>query len=355
MPAIFGTLTHYPPAKVAIVLLCYNSRPLLENFLPLVRKYTPNNGDYRIVVVDNASVDDTPQYLQQYHPDLEVITLPVNRGFTNGYCASLPQIKAEYYVLLSADIEVTSGFLEPVVALMDSDSHIAACQPKIKSWDRRDEFEYAGAAGGFIDYLGYPFCRGRMINVTEKDLGQYDDVCEIFWASGACLFVRADAYHKAGGLDNDFFAHMEEIDLCWRLRNMGYKIMAVPQSVVYHMGGSVIKYGSPMKVYRNHRNNLIMLLKNLPPYQGLWKIPLRFFLDFLTLIKMAIDGNFSTIPAVSKAHRQFLWHLPKWLHKRREVRRSATLNNRNCIYPRAMVIDFFIRGKRKFSVLGFKG
>jgi GT2 family glycosyltransferase len=336
------------------VLLCYNSRKLIAQFLPLVKKYMPNDGNYRIVVVDNASADDTPQYLSQYHPDLEVITLPQNHGFTNGYCASLPHINAEYYVLLSADIEVTPGFLEPVIQLMDRDSSIAACQPKVKSWDRKDEFEYAGAAGGFIDYLGYPFCRGRLVNVTEKDMGQYDDVCEIFWASGACLFVRADAYHKAGGLDNDFFAHMEEIDLCWRLRNMGYKIMAVPSSVVYHMGGSVIKYGSPMKVFRNHRNNLIMLLKNLPPYESAWKIPLRFLTDFLTLLKMAADGQFKLIPAVSKAHIQFLWNLPKWLRKRREVRQLVLKDHSTCIYPRAMVVDFFLRGKKRFSQLNFK-
>ena len=250
--------------KLAIVLLSYNSLELVVKYLPLIKDSIPAEKDYQVIVVDNASSDAIGEYVKSEHSDVRLITLKENHGFTNGYVESLAQIDAKYYCLISSDIEVTAGFTEPAIDLLESDETIAACQPKIMSWDRRKEFEYAGAAGGYIDHLGYPFCRGRMVNVVEEDHGQYDTVQEIFWASGACLFIRADLYHEAGGLDNDFFAHMEEIDLCWRLKNMGYKIMFQPKSVVYHMGGFIIKYGSPMKVFRNHRNNLIMMLKKPP-------------------------------------------------------------------------------------------
>lgn len=340
--------------KLAIVLLSYNSLELVKNYLPLIMSSIPTNKNYEIVVVDNASADDLGDYVLSNHQDVRLITLKENHGFTNGYCESLAQIEAEYYCLISSDIEVTPNFTEAAVDLLDSDKKIAAVQPKIMSWDRRSDFEYAGAAGGFIDHLGYPFCRGRMVNKVEEDNGQYDTVQEIFWASGACLFIRADLYHEAGGLDNDFFAHMEEIDLCWRLKNMGYKIMFQPKSVVYHMGGFIIKYGSPAKVFRNHRNNLIMMLKNLPPYESLWKIPLRFCMDFLTLLKMAADGNWKTVPAVSKAHIQFLWYLPKWLKKRSAVNKLKNNPNLRGMYPRSMVWAFFAKKIDKFSDLGWK-
>ncbi len=340
--------------KLSIVLLSYNSLELVKEYLPKIKSSIPENKNYEVVVVDNGSADAIGAFMAEHHADVRLITIKENHGFTNGYCESLSQIKAEYYCLISSDIEVTPNFTEPIINLLDSDKRIAACQPKIMSWDRRSEFEYAGAAGGFIDHLGYPFCRGRMVNEVEKDHGQYDSVQEIFWASGACLFIRADLYHQAGGLDNDFFAHMEEIDLCWRLKNMGYKIMFQPASTVYHMGGFIIKYGSPGKVYRNHRNNLIMMLKNLPPYESLWKIPLRFVMDFITLLKMMVDGNWNTIPAVSKAHRAFLWQLPKWLKKRREVNQLKHNPNLRGMYPKSMVWAFFVKKLTKFSQLGWK-
>ena len=340
---------HVP--KLAIVLLSYNSLELIKKFLPKVIEHTPQTKEYEFVVVDNGSVDETRAYVKENFPNVRLIRIDINKGFTNGYCASLPKIKAKYYCLLSSDIEVSKNWTEPILELMESDSEIAACQPKIMSFDKRKEFEYAGGAGGMIDHLGYPFCRGRLINLVEEDHGQYDNIQESFWASGASLFIRADLYHKAGGLDNDYFAHMEEIDLCWRLKNMGYKIMFHPDSKVYHMGGFIIKYGSPGKVYRNHRNNLIMMLKNLPPMQGAWKIPLRFFMDFITMLKMILDGNIKTVPAVSRAHFQFLIHLPKWLAKRSEAKKMWKDQNLRAVYPKSMVWQFFVKGKKKFNDL----
>lgn len=338
-------------AKVAIVLLSYNSLSLVKKFLPLIQKHSPDSPDYQIVLVDNASEDDTYSYVSEHFPDVGLIQLKVNKGFTNGYVESLAQIEAEYYVLISSDIEVSPNWCEPVINYMDQHPEVAICGPKIMSFDRKDEFEYAGAAGGFIDHLGYPFCRGRMFTEVEKDQGQYDNIQEVFWASGACMFIRAELYHKAGGLDNDFYAHMEEIDLCWRIKQMGYKVMFYPDAKVYHMGGFIIQYGSPAKVFRNHRNNLIMLLKNLPPYQALWKIPLRYLLDLAALFKMYAAGEFKASVGINQAHWQFVRHLGKWLKKRKAVRKLVQNPNHFGIYPKAVIVDYFLKGKKKFSDL----
>lgn len=341
-------------SKVAIVLLSYNSKPLVEQFLPKIIATTPNTGEYEVVVVDNASTDNTYEFVAQNFPQVRLIQLAINKGFTNGYCASLSQIEAEYYVLISSDIEVAENWLEPIIALMDSDKSIAACMPKVKYFHKRDEFEYAGAGGGFIDFLGYPFCRGRIIKDVEIDHGQYDDAHEVFWATGATMFLRADLYHKAGGLDNDFYAHMEEIDLCWRLKNMGYKIMVCPQATIYHMGGYIINYGSPAKVFRNHRNNLIMLTKNLPFGQLLYKLPIRFFLDWLVFLKMTVDGEAKAATGVLKAHYEFFRYLPHWLASRRKAQLlvSATPNTYG-IYHKSIVVQYFLKGKKKFSDLNW--
>lgn len=346
MKNLDNSTKHVP--HVAIVLLSYNSLKLVKNFLPKIISTTANYRDKEIVVVDNASTDDTNVYLAEHFPDIRVVTLKVNKGFTNGYVESLSQIKATNYVLISSDIEVTDGWLEPAIKLLDSSDEIAVVQPKIMSFDRRNEFEYAGAAGGYIDHLGFPFCRGRIVNEAEEDHGQYDDVREIFWASGACFFIKAELFHKAGGFDNDFFAHMEEIDLCWRLRGMGYKIMFQPASKIFHMGGFIIQYGSPAKVYRNHRNNLIMLLKNLPSSELWWKIPFRFTLDYLAFIKMAFDGNLKASMAVVKAHTEFIFLFKKWYKKRKETQASKTVKRVFGIYPGSIVWNFFILKKNRF-------
>ncbi len=343
--------SHIP--EVAIVLLSYNSLPLVKQFLPKILDTTPQDINHAVWLVDNASSDGTGDYVTKHFPEVNLFTIKENHGFTGGYSESLPNIPAKYYVLISSDIEVSDGWLEPSIDLLKSDPQIAAVQPKVMSFDRRNEFEYAGAAGGFIDYLGFPFCRGRLVNAVEEDQGQYDDITEIFWASGACLFIKADLYHQSGGLDNDFFAHMEEIDLAWRLKNQGYKIMYQPASTIYHMGGYVIQYGSPGKIYRNHRNNLIMLLKNGDGGKLWWKIPFRFALDYLAFVKMAVDGNPKASFAVVKAHRDFVWQFSKWLAKRKEVQKLPQKPNRYGICPKSLVWQFFALRKKKFPQLNW--
>lgn len=342
------------PEKVilSVVLLSYNSRSYLEKFLPVLISNT--GPDHEIVVVNNGSTDDTEEYLQKNFPRIRTIKIARNKGFTNGYVQALREIDAKYYCLISSDIEVTAGWAEPVVQLMEADDRIAACQPKIKSWHRRSEFEYAGACGGYLDKYGYLFCRGRIFYTVEEDRGQYNDNREIFWASGACLFVRADLYHESGGLDDDFFAHMEEVDLCWRLRNMGYKIMAVPASEVYHVGGSIISYGSAPKTYRNYRNNLILLTKNLPAGQLLWKLPYRLFLDGIAFFHLALTGNFSLAFTILKSHFHFHIRLPHWFASRRKARKLAVADSGASFYQRSIVWDYFIRRIRYFSELDWR-
>lgn len=332
-------------------MLTYNNRDLLERFLPGIIATTPKTGDYGIFVIDNASTDDTQQYLRQFADAINVITVPVNRGFTNGYKTGLAHIDADIYCLISSDVEVSPGWLEPVIRVFDEDKKVAVVQPKIRSWHRRNEFEYAGAAGGFIDHQGYPFCRGRIFYTIEEDHGQYDDTMEIFWASGACFFIRAGLYHESGGLDDDFYAHMEEIDLCWRLKNRGFRIMACPKSVVYHMGGAVIAYGSPQKVYRNHRNNLIMMMKNLPREQLFSKIALRLLMDALAFANMILRGQWKASFSIISAHWNFLGNMGKWTKKRRETQAWVVKHTSTGIYPKSIVARYFLFGEKRFSEL----
>ncbi len=328
--------------------------PLVKNFLPKIVNTVPQRTDIEVYVVDNASTDDTSSYVRENFPEVKLIRFDKNVGFTGGYLKSLAQIEAKNYVLISSDIEVTEGWFEPAVELLDSSNDIACVQPKIMSFDRRKEFEYAGAAGGYIDTFGYPFCKGRLINALEQDKGQYDEVSEIFWASGACLFIKSDAWKIAQGFDKDFFAHMEEIDLCWRLKGMGYRIMYQPKSKIFHMGGFVIKYGSPQKIFRNHRNNLLMLIKNLPTFQLIWKTPIRLLLDHAAALSMLKEKNPEGAIQVFKAHLDILTHLGFWLKKRKEVQNSKTKVNNRGIYPKSMIFSFFLKGKKKFSDLDWK-
>jgi len=344
---------HQYTPEVAIALLSYNSLPLLKKYIPLVLETTQHLNGAELVVINNASTDDTQAWLKETYPNLRTVEIVKNHGFTGGYTEGLAQIEAKNYVLLSSDIEVTPGWLDHGLALLNSDPKIAAVQPKVMSYDKRDEFEYAGAAGGYIDHLGYPFCRGRLVNATEKDEGQFNDSRQIFWASGACLFIKADVYHKSGGLDNDFFAHMEEIDLAWRLQNMGYKIMYEPKSVIYHMGGFVIQYGSPPKIYRNHRNNLIMLTKNLPIGELIWKLPVRILLDYLAFVKMLGDGNPKASFAVMQAHFGFFFSFGKWWRKRKATQKQFIQFGTFGILPKSLVWHFFALKKRKFEELNW--
>jgi GT2 family glycosyltransferase len=246
---------------VSIVILNWNGKSLLEQFLPSVTKFSDID-NVEIVLADNGSTDKSIQFVKANYPQIKIIDNKGNFGFAGGYNKSLENLQSKYFILLNSDVELSANWLPPLIAEMESDDTIFACQPKLLAFNEKTHFEYAGAAGGFIDVLGYPFCRGRIMDYCEKDEGQYDSHCEIFWASGACMMVRADLFKKAGGFDTDFFAHMEEIDLCWRMKNLGYKITFVPNSVVYHVGAGTLKKSSPRKTYLNFYNNRVMVLKN---------------------------------------------------------------------------------------------
>lgn len=341
-------------AKLAVALLCYNNHDLLEKFLPGVIETTKQNSDVSIYVIDNASTDGTSDYLKTYGNQIEVIKIEINKGFTNGYKLGLAQIDAEYFCLLSSDVEVSQNWVEPVIELFETNSKVAVVQPKIKSWHRRDEFEYAGACGGYMDYQGYPFCRGRIFYEVEKDHGQYDTTEEVFWASGACFFIRAELYNNSDGLDDDFYAHMEEIDLCWRIKNQGYKVMVCPAAEVYHVGGAVISYGSPQKVFRNHRNNLIMMMKNLPSSSVFWLILLRLVMDGLAFVNMIARGQIRSSLSIITAHWSFFYSLPRWIKKRRQIQSKIQNHSTTGMYSKSIVFQYFAKGKKRFSELDFR-
>jgi len=333
----------------AVVILSYNSFNWHDKFLPGI--LAEGHGLYDVVVIDNASIDETGDKVRARFPEVEVIRLPVNKGFTNGYIQGLAQIKARYFVLLSSDFEVTSGWFQPLHEMMEKHQDVAAVQPKIRYWREKKMFEYAGAAGAFIDILGYPFCRGRIFFTLEEDHQQYDEPIETFWTSGGCMMIRASLYHQFGGLDNCFYAHMEEIDLCWRMKNAGYRVMCEPASLVYHVGGSVISYGSPEKIFWNYRNGLILLIKNLPLYQLLWKLPLRLVLDGIAAIYALSQGRRWELKAILRAHGHFWKGLFRWFKLRQNSRRFATNPNMKGMYQRSIVWDYFIKSRKTFSKL----
>ncbi|MBR6877819.1 MAG: glycosyltransferase family 2 protein [Bacteroidales bacterium] len=332
--------------KVAVVILNYNGKKFLEQFLPNVIENTDATlAD--IVVADNASTDGSVEFMKQAFPDIRLIVNDFNGGFATGYNQALRQVDAEYYVLLNSDIEVTPHWIEPIVELMDADQSIAACQPKILSYHDRTKFEYAGAAGGYIDQYGYPFCRGRLFQHLETDQGQYDDTKEVFWATGACLFVRAELYLQHGGLDDSFFAHMEEIDFCWRMKNLGYKIYCCPQSKVYHIGGGTLPKSSARKTYLNFRNNLSLLYKNLPSGRVFWTLFYRVLLDWVAAIKFLAGGGLGDFWAVIRAHFAFYRRIPSL----KKVRQQHPHGRVGEMYLRNIVFDNYLKGKRRFSEL----
>lgn len=331
--------------KIAIVILNYNGRKFLEKFLPNVIECSKDVAE--IIVADNASTDDSVDFLRNHYPDIRLIINDFNGGFATGYNLALRQVDADYYALLNSDIEVTPHWIEPVIEVMESDERIAACQPKIMSYYDRNKFEYAGAAGGYIDKYGYPFCRGRLFQDLENDEGQYDDIKEVFWATGACLFVRAELYHKTGGLDDSFFAHMEEIDFCWRLKNLGYKIMYCPDSKIYHIGGGTLPKSSARKTYLNFRNNLSLLMKNLPKGTVFTTISYRFLLDWIAAFKFLFDGSIADFFAVTKAHLSFL----SKIRRISKERRKHTHNKVSQIYNKNIVFKYFLEKKKKYSEL----
>ena len=331
--------------SVAIVILNWNGRKYLEQFLPSVLASAYQHK--KIIVADNASTDDSVSFLQLHFPQIEIIQHKENQGFAKGYNNALKQVKADYYVLLNSDVEVTPNWIEPIIALMESDRSIAACQPKILSYNNKDFFEYAGACGGWIDHFGYPFARGRVFDVCEKDAGQYNNAMPCFWASGASLFVRSTVYHEQGGLDEYFFAHQEEIDFCWRLQLNGYKVYVAPSSIVYHVGGGTLPKGNAKKVYLNFRNNLIMMAKNLPVGVAIWKIPMRMMMDVLAAIRAILSGNGGDYFAIAKAHLHFM----KWLlFVKRECTQPAKAPSAlSGWYQGSIVWGYFIKKRKTFS------
>lgn len=303
------------PEKLAIVILNWNGKSWLEKFLPSVTDYSQRAEVY---VIDNLSTDDSVYFLQLNFPDVNIIKNNKNYGFAGGYNEGLKKIDAEYYCLLNSDVEVTDGWIEPILHLFEKDPEIAAIQPKILSYSNKKYFEFAGAAGGLIDNLGYPYCRGRIFDNTEEDNGQYNDETEVFWASGCCLFIRSKDFWNQDGFDARFFAHQEEIDLCWRLKNSGRKIYYTGKSTVYHVGGGTLNKQSPQKTFLNMRNNLSMLLKNLPFSSLFWVIIARMILDGLAAFYFAYKNGFSHFWAVLRAHYGFYMQIPETLRLRQK-------------------------------------
>ena len=301
----------------AVVILNWNGKKMLERFLPSVTACT--TGDAEVIVADNGSTDDSLDFVRAHYPGMRIIELDKNYGFAGGYNRALEQVEADYFVLLNDDVEVTPGWVEPVIQQMQQHPEMAICQPKLLMYDQRDTFEYAGGAGGFIDKYGYPFCRGRMFTTLEKDHGQYDNPSDIFWASGAAMFVRADVWRQLGGLDNDFFAHMEEIDFCWRAKNAGYRVAFCPQSVVYHVGGGTLPKSNPRKTYLNFRNNMALLYKNLPKQRLAWVLSCRILLDYVAAFKFLFERKPKEFSAVIDAHKAFYKWLPDLKRKRNSL------------------------------------
>jgi len=331
--------------SVALVILNWNGKRFLEKFLPSVLKSGYEN--LVIIVADNASTDDSIEFLKVTYPSVKIIINPENQGFAKGYNTALKQVTADYYILLNSDVEITPGWITPVISLMESDTTIAACQPKILAFENKSQFEYAGASGGWIDKFGYPFNRGRIFDFCETDEGQYNNTSEIFWATGAAMFVRASVYHEQNGFDEYFFAHQEEIDLCWRMQRAGYKIFVVPDSVVYHLGGGTLPAGNKRKVFLNFRNNLVMLSKNLPFREKIWKIPFRISLDNIAAFQALIKGDFITFKAIQRAHFYFLNWI--FLRKKQIDLPKKYLANLHGTYNGSIVWQYFIKKRKTFS------
>ncbi|HZL09066.1 MAG TPA: glycosyltransferase family 2 protein [Prolixibacteraceae bacterium] len=338
--------------KIAVVILNWNGIKLLQQFLPSVIQFSKNDLT-EIIVADNGSTDESLSMLVQEFPEVKILDLKQNFGFARGYNEALKQIDTDYFVILNSDVEVTEGWLEAPISIMEADRAIAAVQPKILSYHQKTHFEYAGAAGGFIDRFGYPFCRGRIFNEVEADNGQYDNSIDIFWATGACMFVRARLFHDAGGFDADFWAHMEEIDLCWRLKNRGYRIVFTPESTVFHLGGGTLSYDNPQKLFLNFRNNLWLLYKNLPANQ-LFRILLgRMILDAVAAFKLLAEFNLNGIRSVLKAHAQFWISIPSLHRKRKQALRNGHFRMPKEKLQRSIVFQFYIRKRERFSDIPF--
>jgi len=333
--------------SVAVVILNWNGKAFLKQFLPgiLLSEYD----NLQIIVGDNASTDDSVEFLQVHFPTVKIIKNELNYGFAGGYNKVLEQVEADYFVLLNSDVEVTPNWIKPIIDLLESDTLIAAAQPKIKWQLNKNQFEYAGAAGGYLDIYAYPFCRGRLFNVYENDKGQYNEQKEIFWASGAAFFIKSKYWKETGGLDADLFAHMEEIDLCWRLKNLGYKIMYCPKAEVYHVGGGTLQTENPFKTYLNFRNNLIIMQKNLPAKDALFRIFIRMWIDFIAWWHFLLSGKPKFTMAVSKGHWHFIKSIFKTNKKRTAIQKPYAKHEG--VYRKSIVWAFFIKKIKYFTQL----
>lgn len=333
--------------SVAVVILNWNGKAFLNQFLPgiLLSKYE----NLQIIVGDNASTDDSIAFLQEHFPTVKIIKNDLNYGFAGGYNEVLERVEADYFILLNSDVEVTPNWIKPVIDLMERDQQIAAAQPKIKWQLNKNQFEYAGAAGGYLDIYSYPFCRGRLFNVYESDQGQYNDEHELFWASGAAFFIKSKCWKEVRGLDADLFAHMEEIDLCWRLKNMNYKIMYCPDSEVYHVGGGTLQTENPFKTYLNFRNNLIIMQKNLPAGDAIFRIGIRMCIDFVAWLHFLLSGKPKFTMAVSKGHWHFIKSIAQTNKKRARIQKPYTQHRG--VYNNSVVWAFFIKRIKYFSKL----
>lgn len=341
-------------AMVTIAILNYNGLDYLEAYLPKT-SYSSDRYDFKVVIIDNASSDDSLDYVREWHPEVEIIETGSNLGFSGGYNYGLQHIDTKYTVLLNSDVLITEGWIDPIIEAMESDGNIGAAQPKIRSLEDKNSFEYAGACGGFLDTLGYPYCRGRIFDEVEEDTGQYDQPIEIAWASGAAMVIRTALYKDMGGLDDDFFAHIEEIDLCCRMRRAGYKIKIIPSSVVYHLGGGTLDYNNPKKVFLNFRNALFLVLKNEKMPQVLWKLFIRLFLDGISSFRFFLQGNLRSAFQVLNSHVSFYLGLFKMIKKRLEINKVVEQHR---IGPESkvptvlsIVVNYFVKDIKRFSDL----
>lgn len=324
-----------------VAILNYNGRGFLEQFLPTLLSCSKQEAD--IVVIDNDSSDDSLTFLRQNYPHIKLVILSQNYGFAGGYNEGLKDLNYKYYLLLNSDIEVTPHFIGPLKTLLDQNPNIACVQPKIRSFQQKTHFEHAGAAGGFLDFLGYPFCQGRLLNAIEEDLGQYEQEKQVFWTTGACMLVRKEIFDICGGFDADFFAHMEEIDLCWRIQQKGFICFYTPKSTIYHVGGGTLPYNSPRKVFLNFRNNLLMLLKNMPLPQLMYTLPFRIVLDLIASAMFLLNGNVKAFMAVLEAHISFYMLFRKTFQKRQHNPQWLSL----C--QKSLVFQFYILGRKKYA------
>ena len=334
--------------KVAVVILNYNGISMLEKFLPSVVAFSP---EADVIVADNASGDGSLEFLKTNYPSIRVIVLDRNYGFADGYNKALAQVDAEYYILLNSDVEVTEGWIAPLLSFMDDNRAVVACQPKLLDYKDKSSFEYAGASGGFIDRYGYPFCRGRVFDTIEKDNGQYNDVCSLFWATGAAMMVRSSDYWAVGGLDGRFFAHMEEVDLCWRLKARGGDICCVPASAVYHVGGATLNKSNPRKTFLNFRNNLLMLYKNLPEEELRHVMCVRAVLDYVAAFKFLLSGNVGDFKAVVKARKEYRRMRASYEHVRRDNITATVVHQPAGRMPFLLLWQYHARGRKLFNKL----